>query len=89
VQAENNTAMPAAFLMQQMEWRESLEDTGSAQGLEALADEVAAEQRRVQQTLGDLLDVAKDPAQAVGQVRALMFIERFTQEVNAKLDRLT
>jgi molecular chaperone HscB len=25
----------------------------------------------------------------VGQVRALMFIERFTQEVNAKLDRLT
>jgi molecular chaperone HscB len=85
VQAENNTAMPAAFLMQQMEWRESLEDTGSAQGLEALADEVAAEQ----QTLGDLLDVAKDPAQAVGQVRALMFIERFTQEVNAKLDRLT
>ncbi len=89
VQAENNTAMPAAFLMQQMEWRENLEETGSAQGLEALADEVAAEQRRVQQTLGDLLDVAKDPAQAVGQVRALMFIERFTQEVNAKLDRLT
>jgi molecular chaperone HscB len=38
---------------------------------------------------GPLLDVAKDPAQAVGQVRALMFIERFTQEVNAKLDRLT
>ncbi len=89
VQAENNTAMPPAFLMQQMEWRESLEDTESAEGLEALAGLVAAEQRRVQQTLGDLLDVAKDPAQAVGQVRALMFIERFTQEVNAKLDRLT
>jgi molecular chaperone HscB len=50
---------------------------------------VAGEQRRVQQTLAQLLDVAKDPAQAVGQVRALMFIERFTQEVNAKLDRLT
>jgi molecular chaperone HscB len=89
VQAENNTAMPPAFLMQQMEWRESLDDIESADGLEALADQVAAEQRRVQQTLGDLLDVAKDPAQAVGQVRALMFIERFTQEVNAKLDRLT
>ncbi len=89
VQAENNTAMPPAFLMQQMAWRESLEDTTSAQDLEALADLVSNEQRRVQQTLGDLLDVAKDPAQAVGQVRALMFIERFTQEVNAKLDRLT
>jgi len=89
VQAENNTAMPPAFLMQQMEWRESLEDTGSAQGLEALADVVALSQRQVMQTLADLLDVAKDPAQAVGQLRALMFIERFTQEVNAKLDRLT
>ena len=89
VQAENNTAMPAAFLMQQMAWRENLDDTESAAGLEALADEVAAEQRRVQQELAQLLDVTKDPAQAVGQVRALMFIERFTHEVNAKLDRLT
>jgi molecular chaperone HscB len=75
--------------MQQMEWRENLEDTDSAQGLEALANEVAAEQRRVLQELARLLDESKDPAQAVGQVRALMFIERFTQEVDAKLDRLT
>ena len=89
VQAENNTAMPASFLMQQMAWRESLDDTESVEGLEALADEVAAEQRRVQQELARLLDEAQDPAQAVGQVRALMFIERFTQEVNAKLDQLT
>ncbi len=89
VQAENNTAMPAAFLMQQMEWRENLDDTESAQGLEALADQVASEQRRVQKELARLLDQAQDPAQAVGQVRAMMFIERFTQEVNAKLDRLT
>jgi molecular chaperone HscB len=89
VQAENNTAMPAAFLMQQMEWRENLDDTESAEGLEALADEVSAEQRRVQQELARLLDEVQDPLQAVGQVRALMFIERFTQEVNAKLDRLT
>jgi molecular chaperone HscB len=89
VQAENNTAMPAAFLMRQMEWRESLDDTDSPQGLEALADAVADEQRHVQQELARLLDVAKDPVQAVGKVRALMFIARFTQEVNAKLDRLT
>ena len=89
VQAENNTAMPAAFLMQQMEWRENLDDTESPEGLEALADEVAAEQRRVQQELARLLDDVEDPLLAVGQVRALMFIERFAQEVNAKLDRLT
>jgi molecular chaperone HscB len=88
VQAENNTAMPAAFLMQQMAWREGLEDTESAEGLEALAEQVSAEQRRVQLELADLLDQAKKPELAVGQVRALMFIERFMQEVNAKLDRL-
>ena len=89
VQAENNTAMPAAFLMQQMDWRESLEDTNSAQGLQALSNTVRDEKHRVQERLAQLLDVDKDPAQAVGQVRALMFIERFTQEVNAKLDPLT
>lgn len=89
VQAENNIAMPAAFLMQQMQWRENLDDTKSAEGLQTLADEVSAEQRHVQLELARLLDVLQDPVQAVGQVRALMFIERFAQEVNAKLDRLT
>jgi molecular chaperone HscB len=89
VQAENNTAMPAAFLMQQMAWREALEDTDQVKDLETLADEVAAERKRVQQLLVQLLDVDRDPKTAVGQVRALMFIERFTHEVDAKLDKLS
>ena len=89
VQSESNTAMPAAFLMQQMEWRETLDDTTHAEGLEALAAEVVAAQRQLHQDLARLLDQAQDPVQAVGQVRALMFIERFMQDVNAKLDRLT
>lgn len=89
VQAHHNTAMPAAFLMQQMQWRESLEETDTVAGLESLAEEVRAEQVRLHQELARLLDEAHDPGQAVGQVRALMFIERFTQEVNAKLDPLT
>ncbi|MBD8048986.1 Fe-S protein assembly co-chaperone HscB [Limnohabitans radicicola] len=89
VQAENNTAMPAAFLMQQMAWREALEDTDQVSALEALADEVAAQRKRVQQSLGQLLDVERDPHAAVAQVRALMFIERFAHEVDAKLDKLS
>ena len=54
-----------------------------------LADEVAAEQRQVLQELARLLDVAKAPAQAVGQVRALMFIEKFAHEVQHGLDAST
>ena len=30
INAENNTAMPAAFLMQQMTWREALDDARDA-----------------------------------------------------------
>ena len=89
VNAESNTAMPPAFLMQQMAWREALEDTLDAAALEDLADEVATEKKRVQQTLAQLLDEAHDAQAAVGQVRALMFIERFAAEVDAKLDRLS
>jgi len=89
VQAESNTAMPAAFLMQQMAWREALEDTDQVNTLEALADEVAAERKRVQQLLAQLLDVEHDAQAAVAQVRALMFIERFAHEVDAKLDKLS
>jgi molecular chaperone HscB len=40
VNAENNTAMPAAFLMQQMEWREELEDASDLSRLESLSREV-------------------------------------------------
>ena len=87
VNAESNTAMPAAFLMQQMEWRETLDDTDALAALEDLADEVAAERKRVQQSLGQLLDGHGDVQSAVGQVRALMFIERFAAEVDAKLDQ--
>ena len=89
VQAENNTAMPAAFLMQQMVWREALEDAEQMDALEALADEVAAERKTVQQAVAQLLDVQHDAPAAVGQVRALMFIERFAHEVDAKLDKLS
>ena len=89
VNAESNTSMPPAFLMQQMQWRELLEDTDAVGGLEDLADEVAVERKRVQQSLGQLLDAAGDAQAAVGQVRALMFIERFAAEVDAKLDKLS
>ena len=88
VQAENNTAMPTGFLMQQLEWREGLDEARGVAEVEAIADQVGAHRSaaldRVQQTL----DVARDFTAAAQQVRALMFIERFAGDIDRRLEAL-
>ena len=93
VNAENNTSMPPAFLMQQMEWREALDDckaikapASKIEALENLWDEVDASQAQVLKQMAALIDVDHNFAAAVGQVRALMFIDKFSQEVQHQLD---
>ena len=76
VQAEVNTAMPAGFLVQQLEWRE------------ALADDVAQTERRAFAQLQRSLDVDRDFPAAAQQVRALMFIGRFASDVDHRLEAL-
>ena len=88
VNAEDNTAMPAAFLMQQMEWREALDDARGVSELEQLSTEVRSARRAVLQECARLLDSAHDYAAAVREVRSLMFIERFASDVDAQLDRI-
>ncbi len=88
VNAENNTAMPADFLMQQMGWREALDESLSAAELDELAEEVTAVQSQTLQKCAALIDDQQDYAQAVQQVRALMFIERFSSDVHDRLDRM-
>ena len=88
VNAENNTAMPADFLMQQMEWRESLDEAASAADLDRINDQVMKARREALQKCGLLIDDAHDYAGAVEQVRTLMFIERFMHDVEARLDRM-
>ena len=88
IDAENNTAMPGAFLMQQMQWREALDAARTLAAVEALADDVAAAERRLQQQLGILIDERQDWPAAAGQVRALMFVARFAADVDRRLDAL-
>ena len=88
VNAENNTAMPTEFLMQQMDWREALDEAHSAAELDDLGAQVMAARREALQRCGQLLDQQQDYRQAVQQVRALMFIERFARDVDAHLDRM-
>jgi molecular chaperone HscB len=86
INAHSNTAMPAAFLMQQMQWREALEEAADSESLEALADRVARSRREALASCGEAIDTACDFPLAVEQVRSLMFIERFAAELDARID---
>jgi len=88
IQAENNTAMPAAFLMQQMQWRESLEEAVEMAELDALQREVESARSSLLQQCEQLLDEAGQPAQAASQVRALMFIERFAHDIEQRYEQM-
>jgi molecular chaperone HscB len=88
VNAERNTAMPPAFLVQQMEWREELEEANGEDVLEALLDRTQDAQRATLNQIASLLDVQHDASAAATQVRALMFVERFAAEVEQRLDQL-
>ena len=88
IDAEKNTAMPAEFLMEQMEWREALEDAGSESELDALDASLNQARRDLLDTIAQLLDEANDAAAAAQKVRALMFVERFGEDVAARFDQL-
>jgi molecular chaperone HscB len=88
VNAENNTAMASDFLLQQMQWREELEDAAGMDELERLARQVASARQQLLQQCAQLLDEKQDYRAAVQQVRALMFIERFASDVQFRLDQM-
>jgi molecular chaperone HscB len=88
IEAENNTAMPAKFLIEQMEWREALEDAQDGPALDALEDQLRQSRQDVLQEIERLLDRDGDAAGAAQQVRALMFIERFGRDVEERLEQL-
>jgi molecular chaperone HscB len=88
IQAHSNTAMPPEFMIQQIEWREALDDAKSADALARLSDDVQATKKALLQQCAALLDGAPDFAGAVAPVRALMFIEKFALDLNQRIDQL-
>jgi molecular chaperone HscB len=91
LETESNTAMPREFLMQQMEWREALDDAKAAKNLEAL-EKLEAELRTVHKQevaqIGELLD-ARNYVQAAQCVRQLMFLKKFDEEVSRVFDLIS
>jgi molecular chaperone HscB len=55
--------------------------------LEALQAEVDVSRAQLLQQCASLLDELHDAVAAVGPVRALMFIEKFTQDLNQRFDQ--
>ena len=88
IEAESNTAMNPGFLMQQMEWREALDDAHELPAVEALGGEVAAHRRTALTQLETSLDREHNYTAAAQQVRALMFVERFASDVDQRLEAL-
>jgi molecular chaperone HscB len=88
IRAESNTAMPAEFLMQQMAWREALDDARSAAEVEVLQAEVLAAHGVVLDQCAQALDIQRDFARAVSLVRSLMFVERFRADIDNRYDQL-
>ena len=88
INAETNTAMPPAFLMQQMEWREALDEAITIDDLDQIA--ALSRQNLHEQLLKveQLLDIDRNFTAAAQQVRGLMFTERFASEVDARMDQL-
>ena len=88
INAENNTAMPTEFLMEQMAWREALEDAKSEADLDTLQAELDRVRASTLAHIAALLDDTPDALAAAQQVRALMFVERFAHDVDVRFDQL-
>jgi molecular chaperone HscB len=90
IQAENNTAMPADFLMEQMEWREAVMEArqgGDHHELEHLHNRLRADINARFDELATLFDL-NDHATATDLVRRLMFLEKLLHEIDDALASL-
>ena len=90
-EAESNTAMPTAFLMQQMEWRDELSDAKTLDAVDALSDEVTASRNATLASLQGQIDgtAAVDWRAVAGTVRGLMFVDKFMSDLDRRVDALS
>ncbi len=88
---ETNTSMPADFLMQQMEWRETLEDLKVAadiNGLDKLAKEMRKEAEVLTENLAIEIDKQKDLVTATETTRKLIFINKVCEDINQAITQI-
>jgi len=86
---ETNTAMPAEFLIEQMEMREAVAEARAGADVDALEDmhrRVRKDMAARQSELAQALDVQHDYPHAGEVVRRLMFDQKLLAEVDAALE---
>ncbi len=76
IDAERNTAMPLDFLMQQMAWREALDDAKTDDAKTRIKTELLTQVNQYQQAIQVALDVDNAAQEAANLVRAWMFIDK-------------
>ncbi len=88
IRAEDNTAMPPEFLIQQMAWREALDEAGTPAAVEAIAGDIEAHRLAAYAELTRSIDESAEYERAAQQVRALMFVERFAADVSDRRESM-
>jgi molecular chaperone HscB len=88
INAENNTAMPADFLIQQMELREALEEAQSEGNVEEISQQASRILSEMLLKAERLIDQEKDYAAAAQAVRALLFIQKFQSDIERRFELL-
>ena len=84
IDAESNTAMPAEFLMQQMELREAVDDAVDAAAMDEIGRQSARLKREMLLKLEQQMDAQHDWPAAAQTVRALMFLDRLAGDIDRK-----
>ena len=87
---EHDTRMAQSFLIQQIEWREALDEartSGDVAAVAALRQRLDAARAALRDEVEQALDVAGDTQQASDKVRQWMFVERFAEDVASATDR--
>jgi molecular chaperone HscB len=86
---ETNTAMPPGFLMEQMSWRERIEDGAEKpEALLRLQTGLRDESKKIYETLHVQLDEGGNDEGASQTARMLMFYEKLAEEIDDKLAEL-
>jgi molecular chaperone HscB len=90
-QEETLTALPQEFLLEQMEWREQLQEAAmhrDVEKLKRLERQVQGELKGLLERLGTLLDVEHCYEPAAALVRQMRFLDKLSAEINDACEAL-